>query len=220
METVVPDSEIIFDMTHYPYNISILSEHIGESGIAKAYKVSAINQCDTEEHIFICCETNEGTSLPLEFGEKLLELPSVGYQLSTISNHDSEKADKCFDYELKHFSEMLRDRNNSFVIDELDKMDMWVDEMMTPYDEDISSLDKKVRELKSAARHERNAAEKLRLSKERTETEKLLNKKRREYFDIRDDYEEKANLRNMQLEKMLESNITYKELFKFKWSIV
>ena len=220
LATVIPDSEIIFDMTHYPYNISILSEYIGESGIAKAYKVSALNQCDTEEHIFVCCETNDGKSLPLKFGEKLMELPSVGYQLLTISGHDSERADKCFDYELKHFSDMLSERNNSFIIDELDKLDMWVDEMMTPYDDEINNLDKKVRELKSAARHERNAAEKLRLSKERTETEKLLNKKRREYFDIRDDYEEKANLRNMQLEKMLESNITYKELFKFKWSIV
>ena len=97
---------------------------------------------------------------------------------------------------------------------------MWVDEMMTPYDDEINSLDKKVRELKSAVRHERNAAEKLRLSKERTETEKLLNKKRREYFDLRDEYEEKANSQNKQLEKMLESNVSQEELFRFKWSIV
>ena len=220
LNTDVPDSDITFDMTHYPYNISILSDHIGERGIAKAYKVSALNQCDTEEHIFICCETENGEALPLEFGEKLMELSNVGYKLSQMDSHDNERADKCFESELEHFSENLKERNNSFIIDELDKLDMWVDEMMTPYDDEINSLDKKVRELKSAVRHERNAAEKLRLSKERTETEKLLNKKRREYFDLRDEYEEKANSQNKQLEKMLESNVSQEELFRFKWSIV
>lgn len=220
LKTIVPDSQITFDMTHYPFNISILSDHIGECGIAKAYKVSALNKFDTEEHTYICCETNSGTPLPLEFGQKLMELQSIDYQLADFSDSDNEKVDHVFESELEHFSDELRERNNSFIIDELDKLDMWIDEMMTPYDDEINSLDKKVRELKSAIRHERNAAEKLKLSKERTETEKLLNKKRREYFDLHDEYEEKANLRNRQLEKMLESNVSHEELFRFKWSIV
>lgn len=220
LSTKTPDAAITFNLSDYPYRMSILENHINEKGLGIAYNVKAVNKCDEEEHVFVCCETETGEKLPIEFGEKLMELGAENYKEISLPVSTILSTQKQFKEELTSFSENLKEKNNSFIVDELDKLEMWVDEMMTPYDDEINALDKKVRELKSALRHEKNAAQKLKLSREKTTTEKKLNEKRRQYFDLRDEYEEKADKKNKELEKMLNSSVSYTELFRFRWTLV
>lgn len=220
LSTRTPDASITFDLSNYPYRMAMLEKHKNEKGYGVAYKVEALNKCDKEQHVFVCCQTDEGEKLPIEFGEKLMELGNKNYKEDNLDEELIKRTRLQFEYEISTFSDKLKEKNNSFIVDELDKMEMWVDEMMTPYDDEIKSLDQKVRDLKNAVRHERNASLKIKLSKEKNNTEKTLNEKRRQYFDLRDKYEDRADKKNHELEKMLENTVTYKELFRFHWTLV
>lgn len=220
LSTPTPDANVAFDLSNYPHRMAILEKHRNEQGYGIAYKVEALNECDEEQHIFVCCQTDDGEKLPIEFGEKLMEIGTKDYKVANLDAESIKRTRLQFEDEVSSFLDKLKEKNNSFIVDELDKMEMWVDEMMTPYDDEIQSLDQKVRDLKNAVRHERNASQKIRLSKEKNNAEKKLNEKRRQYFDLRDEYEEKADKKNRELEKMLDSTVTYKELFRFHWSLV
>jgi superfamily II DNA/RNA helicase len=215
----VPDANIEFNLTDYPFKISILEEHKSQTGIGYAYKVSQENSLDADEKIFFCCIDDNQNELPEEFGEKLMELPISHYNTNSICEDYDTIITNIFNKRLQEYKKQTNQTTSVYVNDEIEKIEAWDDEQITPLENEIKEMERNSREMKRAIRKERNAQEKLQLMVQIKTVTKELQQKRTQYNKIIDEQELIIDKKATELKKLLENNTTSDLIYKFKWSI-
>lgn len=220
LKTITPDSSIIFNVSNYPYRISILEQNKDKSGIGYAYKINSKNSLDEEERIFFCCVDEKGNVLPEGFGEKLMELPVDDYHEEKIGGENEDLINGIFDEMLHKYQSQISSRTSNYVNDEIDKIESWTDEQLTPMEDEIIGLEKQSRELKRMVRKEHDAANKLQLMKQYHDVERNLRMKRDQFYKIKDNHDALLDKKTKELELLFENNTSSSLLFKFKWTII
>lgn len=214
-----PDAEITFDLTDYAYRVSLLEDVTVRSGYCKAYKVTSFNQYDGEDRILFCSIDDAGNVLPEEFGRKLLELSTLEYKQSNVPTYIDGLLNDKFKPVLESYKEKMENRSNLFVNEELDKLQEWSQEQITPLEDEIRLLDKVVRDLKNAARKERNARVRLELMKNWKNQNQLLARKREQLQAWRKEFDDLVDRKFNDLSQALDNSIDISNLFKFRWTL-
>lgn len=214
------DVQLDFDLSNYRYRMSILEQQKGSRGTCVVYKVHSDNEFDGEEKVFFCSSTDKGEVLPNEFGEKLMELSCVAESPCVFEKDETAREYDLFQKRLSLYKEEAEMRSSEFVNDEIDKIQNWVDETLTPLEDEIRELDGLVRSVKASIRKERNAKNKIELMKQERILRSCLLEKRNKLGEEQKRFDKVADQKAEELTKSLENNITYEEFFRFRWRII
>lgn len=215
-----PDSSLTFDISHNLYHIAILEQHKGESGICVAYRVHADNKYDGEEKVLFCCSSNNKDILPIEFGERLMELSCLNERQISISQDEVEIVQGEFEKRLAAYKEQIDDRSNAFVNNEIDKITAWVDEIITPLEDEIRDLERQQREMKNLIRKNRNAQSRIDFMRQFMKIKSALSQKRMKLNEEEASYDEFVDKKQVELEQALGNEVTSEVFFRFRWNLI
>lgn len=89
-----------------------------------------------------------------------MELSCVAESPCVFEKDETAREYDLFQKRLSLYKEEAEMRSSEFVNDEIDKIQNWVDETLTPLEDEIRELDGLVRSVKASIRKERNAKNK------------------------------------------------------------
>lgn len=214
----IDDETIIFDLSAYPFKVSLLEQYKNKSGYACVYRLVTSNEYDGEEQIIACAQVDDGEMLPEEFIYKLLELDCINYQTHSLQNVEEQFEDE-FSKRLKLYKDKIDDRTNNYVDYEITKYEMWADDQLVPLRNEVMTLNKEYEAIRRQIRKEHNAATKLQLKKEESQKSKLLRQKRSKLMTLEDEYNDKVDDMTERLQKSMLNNIDSSVMFRFRWEI-
>ena len=219
MERALPQAEIVFDYANHAGKISILESFTGKSGWLKAslLTIDALDQ--SEDHILLAGETDEGEALGPEACGRLLSLNGritgeVEALQAPVMQLDGQLA-----AQQTAIQQTVSQRNAQFFEQEADKLDGWADDLKVGLEREIKEIDRQIREARRAASSALTLDDKLAGQKRIKALETLRNQKRRSLFDAQDKIDERRALLIAQIESKLEQKAGLTALFTVRWGM-
>lgn len=216
----IPTSEMVFNLSSYPYKSATLEAFKGQSGYCIGYKVSASNEHDNEEELLICGLSDDGELTPDDFGKKLLELDVERDQRTVIPQDVATELNNAFRESLAEYKNELADRIQTYLNTEIDKLYSWADDNMYPLEDEVIALRKQVQANRRAARKATSAMERIELKKAEISLTKKLNDAQAKCNEAREYYNAKSEEQIALLEKSMVNTVSSEELFTIRWSII
>lgn len=137
-----------------------------------------------------------------------MELSCVAESPCVFEKDETAREYDLFQKRLSLYKEEAEMRSSEFVNDEIDKIQNWVDETLTPLEDEIRELDGLVRSVKASIRKERNAKNKIELMKQERILRSCLLEKRNKLGEEQKRFDKVADQKAEELTKSLENNIT------------
>jgi adenine-specific DNA-methyltransferase len=218
-ERDLPAAEIVFNLTNYEGQISVLKPFVGKSGWLSLaqFSVEALDQ--GEDYLLFAALTDDGVELPSEDGGRLFTLP--GTQGDTLSGPLPHTAtlDARIQRQVKTIQRDIAERNAKFFEDEANKIDNWADDLKVGLEREIKEFDRQIKEARRAATAALTLEEKLAGQKQVRALEAQRSQKRRSLFDAQDEVDRQRTELIEQIEEKLTQNITLKTLFTIRWKL-
>lgn len=214
----ITDETIVFDLSSYPFKVSLLEQYKSKTGYACVYRLTTSNEYDGEEQIIACAKVDNGDVLPEEFVYKLLELECINYETLSLPGFEEQFEDE-FSKRLRTYRDKIDTRTNDYVDYEITKYEMWADDQLVPLRNEVITLNKEYEAIRRQIRKEHDAATKLQLKKDESQKSKLLRQKRSKLMLLEDEYNDKVDEMTERLQKSMLNNIDYSVMFRFRWEI-
>lgn len=216
--TILSQKHIIFDYSRTPKKISILAPLVGQSGWLKVSNL-CISSFENEDYVLFAARTDDGVLLDEEQCSRLFSLMGTEKLLNGIAI-PQEILDKHLQEQQDVITQENMDRNANFFDAEMDKLDMWADDMRKSLKQALKDLDEEVKLLKRQARTARNLPEKLSLQKKIRAKEQKRDQAWRGYdLEGRKIEVQKDELIQC-IEKQLDHTITQQEVFTIRWTLL
>lgn len=214
-----PCTEVVFDYTHTPTKISVLENHIGQSGWLQAQKLT-VQSFDQEDFMLLACVTNAGEVIEKEIAERLFSLHAVVGDKVMID--EDTRALLVGELEHQQTGILLEntERNRSYFDAEMDKLDQWADDMKISLEKEIKDLDAEIKLRKSEAKKMMNLEAKVKAQRQIKELEKKRSEKRQTLYQSQDEIDGKKEELLTDIELRLKRKIVKNELFTLKWRII
>ena len=225
---------VCFDYSAHTAKVSVIEPLIGSSGTLTLQKFSIASLECSEDYLLFAAIDNNGTAIPAETAQKLMQLPGFLMQEgeepafinSTASNTFSETKDE----QLYHRNAILEaarqgvekdvnDRNLSFFEQEVNKLDDWADDLKEGLEQSIKEMDKEIKHVRREAKIAPTLEEKLGLQKQQRKLESQRNRSRKELFDKQDEVDERRESLIESLEGKLNKQTSTEDLFTIQWSV-
>ncbi len=209
-------SELTFDYSGTPRNISILEPLVGQSGILTANRLT-INSLDSEDHILLAAQTEAGEMLDQEQAKRLFNLPATLQECDGIDMQSLQSA-----YQ-KLKGEVLGDiseRNAVFFEDEMEKLNRWSGDKRKSLKSRLKEYDDQIADLKKQARSARNLPEKLSLQKKIRNLDKKRDESWREYDAAAKEVENQKDTLIDRVEARLQQEVFEETLFTIRWKLI
>ena len=216
----LPLAKLVFDYEAYPLRLTTLEPWRGQSGILVAELLTIDSLGGREQHLVVSAVTHEGEVLPEDDPEKLLRLPVRERTEFSPSEHDNSVLRADLTERKNRLAESVNRRNLSYFEQEVQKLDVWADDLKVGLEQEIKEIDRQIKEVRRTAATAPTLEEKLHWQKQQRELEQKRNKLRRELFDRQDEVEEKRNELISELEAQLTQKLEEKTLFVIEWSLI
>lgn len=214
-----PVSEVTFDYTHTATKVSLLEPFVGKTGWLRADHLR-ISSFEEEDYILMACFTDAGDAIDPESAGRLFSLQgSVGQELRITA--DVEVA--ADNHILKHKSRVLEEnsrRNREFFDVEMDKLELWADDMKTSLEREIKDLDAEIKLRKGEAKKILSLEHKVKAQREIKELEKKRNGKRHSLFQAQDEIEDRKDQLLNDVERRLGQKLQQESIFTIRWNLV
>lgn len=213
----LPAAEITFHYSQHSAKISVIEKLSGKSGTLclQRYAVESLEQ--TEDYLIFAAETDDGTLIPAETTQKMMQLPATvnsEYEVTATSAMES-----ALEQERNIIIRQINDRNLSFFEQETNKLDAWADDLKEGLEQCIRQLDKDIKQVRRESKIAPTLEEKLALQKQQRKLESLRNRQRRELFDKQDEVDERREALIESLEGKLSKKTDVQDLFTIRWSV-
>ena len=225
---------VCFDYGAHTAKVSVIEPLIGCSGTLTLQKFSIASLECSEDYLLFAAIDNNGTAMPSETAQKLMQLPGFlrqeskepAFINSTASNTFSETKDEQL-YQRNAILEAARqgveknvnDRNLSFFEEEVNKLDDWADDLKEGLEQSIKEMDKEIKHVRREAKIAPSLEEKLGLQKQQRKLESQRNRSRKELFDKQDEVDERRESLIESLEGKLNKQTSTEDLFTIQWSV-
>ena len=216
----LPSHEVIFDYTHTPVKVALLEKQIGNAGWMRIEKFT-IEASEPEDNLLIACYTDDGRLIPPEIAERMFSLHAEEGRRAQIS---SEMAD-VLEQDIRKQKEAAKDenykRNQTFFETEIEKLNLWADDVKIGLEREISDLDAEIKLRKSEARKLTRLEEKIEAQRTVKDLEKRRSEKRRSLFEAQDEVDAKKEKLFDEVEQTLrQKKATEETLYNIRWRIV
>ena len=216
----LPSHEVVFDYTHTPIKVALLEKQIGNSGWMRIEKFT-IEASEPEDNLLIACYTDDGRQIPAEIAERMFSLHAEEGHRAQMS---SEMAD-VLEQDIREQKEFAKDenykRNQTFFETEIEKLNLWADDVKIGLEREISDLDAEIKLRKSEARKLTRLEEKIEAQRLVKDLEKRRSEKRRSLFEAQDEVDaQKEKLFDEVEQTLRQKKATEETLFNIRWRII
>lgn len=207
-----------FDYSNNPMKISVVEQLMGKSGQLTLNKL-AIDSFQREEHLIFTAVTDDGAVLDQECCEKLFSCFGVVDTSKGLIEHIKEKLIDNQNRQIEaKISEVLESNNKHFQA-ERDRLDKWADDKVVGAEQTLADTKAKIRTLKRESRQAPTLEEQKDFQEKIKQEERKQRKQRQEIFDVEDEILEKRDELIDALEKRLNQNTEFEELFTIRWQV-
>ncbi len=219
MQRELPVAEVVFDYTGHEGLISALQPYVGKSGwiAASLFSIDALGQ--SEDHLLVAAQCDDGTPLSDEAATRLLTVGAhVGASVTIPSAVEPQLA-ALLATQQDRIRRGISERNARFFEMEADKLDGWADDLKVGLERELKELDRQIKEARRAATVALTLEEKLAGQKAIKTLEAERSTKRRTLFDAQDKIDEQRAELIAQIEDKLEQNVNLSSLFTIRWRL-
>jgi superfamily II DNA/RNA helicase len=214
-----PNSFIEFDYSNTPTQITKLAELIGQTGWLKARFLS-IDSFESEDYLLVSVFTENGNELLPDDAQRIFSLHANIIDHIYTSDIEKTRLDKILNSQKQNIISNNALRNRDFFDEEMDKLELWADDMKLSLEKELKDLDAEIKLKKSEAKKMMNLEQKVKAQRQIKDLEKKRNQKRQRLFLAQDEIDEKKENLLSEIENRLNQKITEKDLFTIKWKIV
>ena len=220
MSLNLPSHEVIFNYTHTPVKVALLEKQVGNAGWMRIEKFT-IEASEPEDYLLIACYTDDGRLIPPEIAERMFSLDASEGRRAQIS---CEMAN-VLDQNIREQKEAAKDenykRNQTFFETEIEKLNLWAEDVKIGLEREISDLDAEIKLRKSEARKLTRLEEKIEAQRLVKDLEKRRSEKRRSLFEAQDEVDaQKEKLFDKVEQTLRQKKASEETLFNIRWRII
>jgi hypothetical protein len=178
-----------------------------------------IETLETEEELIFAGMTDDGEELDKETCSKLMMIPARTDIQMDVSDSIKSQLGTFAEREKSRILGDVSERNRSYFESEMDKLEVWADDLKQGLERELKELDKEIRELKKVARQAATLEEKVELHKKSKDLEKKRNDKRRNLFEAQDEVDRKKEELLTAIEARLKQRTGLSQLFTVRWNV-
>ncbi len=205
-----------FRLSEYTRNKAAISSRNLTRGRTLGYRVCYVSEVEAFESFIFCCFDVDGTPLPAEVAESMMDIPAYEAAVSPVEV-DESVMDESVRVALRIQHESLNNGYESVINMQIDRIKAYAADVLAPMEDELMKLRSEVAMIKRRLRHLESSKERLALTLERTRKERLLRSIQQDYYAKRDecdaDTEEKLQL----LQASLNLHPTIHKVFDFTW---
>ena len=216
----LPSHEVIFDYTHTPVKVALLEKQIGNVGWMRIEKFT-IETSEPEDYLLIACYTDDGRMIPSEIAERMFSLYAEEGHRAQISSEMTDVLEQNIRKQKEEAKNENYKRNQSFFETEIEKLNLWADDVKIGLEREISDLDAEIKLRKSEARKLMRLEEKIEAQRLVKDLERRRSEKRRSLFEAQDEVDAKKEKLFDEVEQALrQKKATEETLFNIRWRII
>lgn len=216
----LPSHEVVFDYTHTPVKVAMLENYLGCGGWLRIDKYT-IEASETEDYLLTACYTDDGQLIPSDVAERLFSLNAKEGRRVQMGEDMSKQLQQHIQQQKEQVKEENQRRNQEFFETEIEKLNLWADDVKIGLEREISDLDAEIKLRKSEARKLARLEEKIEAQRQVKDLEKRRSEKRRSLFEAQDEVDAKKDKLFDEVEQALRQKRTSEEtLFNIRWRIV
>lgn len=216
----LPCHEVVFDYTHTPVKVALLEQQIGHSGWMRIDKYT-IEASEPEDYLLVACYNDKGEPIPPEVAERMFSLNAQEGKLAQVGEEISSLLEQNIMRQKEETRKENEERNKHFFETEIEKLNLWADDVKLGLDREISDLDAEIKLRKSEARKMSRLEDKVEAQRLVKDLEKHRSEKRRSLFDAQDEVDAQKDKLFDEVEQILrQKRVTEETLFTIRWRIV
>ncbi len=215
----LPVADVVFDYTAYEGRITVLESFVGNSGwmAAAVLSIDALGQ--SEDHLLVAGQRDDGTALSDETLTRLLTVGARVGSMTTVPDAVKPQLAAQFAARQNLIRRDISARNARFFEMEADKLDGWADDLKVGLERELKELDRQIKEARRAATVALTLEEKLAGQKAVKALEAERSTKRRSLFDAQDQIDAERAVLIAQIESKLDQRVASKPLFTIRWRV-
>ncbi len=215
----LPVADVLFDYTAYQGRISLVEPFVGKSGWMATTLLSIDALGQSEDHLLVAGQCDDGTALGDETLKRLLTVGAIVGAATTAPDAVEPKLAEQFAARQNQIRREISARNARFFEIEADKLDGWADDLKVGLERELKDLDRQIKEARRAATIALTLEEKLAGQKAVKVLEAERSTKRRSLFDAQDRIDAERTQLIAQIESKLDQLVTSKRLFTIRWRV-
>ena len=216
----LPCHEVVFDYMHTPVKVALLEQQIGNSGWMRIDKYT-IEASEPEDYLLVACYNDNGEPIPPEVAERMFSLNAQEGKRAQMDEEVSVLMEQDIMRQKEETRKENEERNKQFFETEIEKLNLWADDVKLGLEREISDLDAEIKLRKSEARKLTKLEDKIAAQREVKDLEKRRSEKRRSLFDAQDEVDAQKEKLFDEVENTLRQKKTTEEtLFNIRWRII
>ena len=216
----LPSHEVIFDYTHTPVKVSLLEKQVGHAGWMRIDKFT-IEASEPEDYLLTACYTDDGRMIPSEIAERMFSLHASEGRRAQMSSEMDDVLEQNIRKQKEEAKSENYKRNQTFFETEIEKLNLWADDVKIGLEREISDLDAEIKLRKSEARKLTRLEEKIEAQRLVKDLEKRRSEKRRSLFEAQDEVDaQKEKLFDEVEQTLRQKKATEETLFNIRWRII
>ena len=216
----LPSHEVIFDYTHTPVKVALLEKQVGHAGWMRIDKFT-IEASEPEDYLLTACYTDDGRMIPSEIAERMFSLHASEGRRAQMSSEMDDVLEQNIRKQKEEAKSENYKRNQTFFETEIEKLNLWADDVKIGLEREISDLDAEIKLRKSEARKLTQLEEKIEAQRLVKDLEKRRSEKRRSLFEAQDEVDaQKEKLFDEVEQTLRQKKATEETLFNIRWRII
>ena len=216
----LPSHEVIFDYTHTPVKVALLEKQVGHAGWMRIDKFT-IEASEPEDYLLTACYTDDGRMIPSEIAERMFSLHASEGRRAQMSSEMDDVLEQNIRKQKEEAKSENYKRNQTFFETEIEKLNLWADDVKIGLEREISDLDAEIKLRKSEARKLTRLEEKIEAQRLVKDLEKRRSEKRRSLYEAQDEVDAQKEKLFDEVEQALRQKKASEEtLFNIRWRII
>ena len=216
----LPSHEVIFDYTHTPVKVALLEKQVGHAGWMRIDKFT-IEASEPEDYLLTACYTDDGRMIPSEIAERMFSLHASEGRRAQMSSEMDDVLEQNIRKQKEEAKSENYKRNQTFFETEIEKLNLWADDVKIGLEREISDLDAEIKLRKSEARKLTRLEEKIEAQRLVKDLEKRRSEKRRSLYEAQDEVDaQKEKLFDEVEQTLRQKKATEETLFNIRWRII
>ncbi len=214
-----PTTEITFDYSGTPTRVTLLEPYVGSKGWLRVDHLR-ISSFEEEDYLLTACFTDGGEVIEPETAARLFSLPGTVGTETEVPLPMATTAEEQINALRRQVLEVNGSRNREFFDVEMDKLELWADDMKGGLEKEIRDLDAEIRLRRGESRKMLSLEAKVSAQREIKEMEKRRNAKRHALFQAQDEIDERKDQLLSEIEQRLGQKLTQEVLFMVRWRMI
>lgn len=214
----LPIAAVTFDYAAHGAPVAILAERRGQQGWLRLDRVD-VASIETEQHLVLVAVTDDGAVLDREWCERLLDLPATTGPSTSVPPERSSDLEREAERAEQRVVADVEARNAAWFDDEVQKLDLWADDMKIALERELKDLDAAIKAARKASKDAVSLQDKLAAQKEVKSLDGKRHDKRRQLFEAQDDIERRRNGLIEDIERRLGTTATRETMFTLRWTL-